>query len=155
MFEYARPYLEAVGPEITADKMHAIWKGQMALQRSAREWRDRPFIFQDTDLFSTLGYWRLPHWHSVLGDPSPMLEVDAITLQSDLYIILKSDNVPFEPDPLRYGGDRRESSDQYWIDLAEQYSLNYVVASRRECLDIVSDIEKEVQQSISYDRKGF
>lgn len=154
-FEYARPYLEAVGPEVTRDKMEAIWRGQMALQRSAMDWRGKAFVFQDTDLFSTLGYWRLPHWKDALGLPPKMLEVDAQVLKSDLYIILKSDSVPFEPDPLRYGGDHRESDDQYWIDLAEQYDLNYVYASPKDCMNITHEIIKGVQASIAYDRKGF
>jgi hypothetical protein len=38
--------------------MTAIWKGQLALQRQAFESTvDAPFIVQDTDLFSTVGYW--------------------------------------------------------------------------------------------------
>lgn len=154
-FEYARPYLEAVGPEITREKMENIWKGQMALQRSVMGRTGKPFVFQDTDLFSTVGYWRLPHWRKPLGPLPDMLTVDATVLKSDLYIILRSEGIMFEPDPLRYGGDRRESEDQYWIDLAESHHLNYVIASPFECGDIINGLIEKTQNKISYDRKGF
>ena len=54
------------------------------------------------------------------------LVTDATILKSDLYLITQS-NIPFEQDPLRYGGDRRESKDEYWIGLCEGYDLNYRV----------------------------
>jgi NadR type nicotinamide-nucleotide adenylyltransferase len=122
LMEWARPYLEHVRNEITVDTMTDIWKGQAALQRSSYWLEDKPFIFQDTDLFSTVGYWNF--W---MPDTLPKgLIRDAKLLKSDLYIITQS-NIPFEADPLRYGGDKRESDDQYWIDLCEQYELPYVV----------------------------
>lgn len=121
LFEWARPFLETVGPEITTDKMVKIWQGQKALQYSATYLDDSPLIIQDTDLFSTVGYWDMWDQHT-----PPRLVVDAALAQSDLYLITRS-NIPFEPDPLRYGGDVRESDDQYWIDLCEANNLNYRV----------------------------
>jgi NadR type nicotinamide-nucleotide adenylyltransferase len=120
-FEYARPYLEALGPEITVDKMTDIWHGQCAVQDNAHHYAmDLPFIVQDTDLFSTVGFWK--NW-------SPETMPDELVRQakmrkSDLYIIL-GDAINFAPDQLRYGGDRRETNDQYWIDLCKEYGLNY------------------------------
>jgi hypothetical protein len=38
-----------------------------------------------------------------------------------------NDQIPFEADPLRYGGDKRESGMQYWIDLLEEFKLPYYV----------------------------
>lgn len=120
-FEYARPYLEMVGSEITDQKMTDIWHGQKALQDQAILLDNAPFVVQDTDLFSTVGYWEM--WNP---DTMPTdLLIDAREGASDLYIIL-SQNIPFEPDPLRYGGDVRESTDQYWVDLCEREDLNYV-----------------------------
>jgi HTH-type transcriptional regulator, transcriptional repressor of NAD biosynthesis genes len=125
-FEWARPYLETVGPDITVDSMEAIWKGQKALQQANKYLLNKSFIFQDTDLFSTVGYWEQPHWAKTLGRVPAELVKDAQELKSELYIITKS-NIDFEPDPLRYGGDHRESPDEFWIGIADKYDLNYVV----------------------------
>lgn len=117
--EWAREYLETCGTEINTNSMRMIWKGQDALQRHTRTFRDKPFIFQDTDLFSTVGYWDF--WN---GETPAQLVRDASAQKSDLYLITQS-NIPFEPDPLRYGGDKRESDDAFWIALAEKHELNY------------------------------
>lgn len=120
--EWARPYLEMVGPEVTDRKMHVIFKGQEAIQQQGQDLVDRPFIIQDTDLYSTIGYWEL--WK---GERAPEdWYFRAAALKSDLYIIL-SQNIPFEADPLRYGGDKRETPDQFWINLCEREHLPYVV----------------------------
>ena len=79
LFEYARPYLETVSIDITTDSMTAIWKGQNALQKHAQEFKDKPFIFQDTDLFSTVGYWDFWNMQTPAG-----LVVDAKANASDL-----------------------------------------------------------------------
>jgi len=129
--EWARTYLEMVGPELTVDKMTNIWKGQKALQMSAGcSATDKRAIVQDTDLFSTLGYWL--NWDKK-STPN-YLTLDAVSLKSDLYIITPS-NIPFEQDPLRYGGDKRELDDKYWIDMCEAFGLNYVVLKGVERFD--------------------
>lgn len=122
LYEFARPYLELTHAPISPKSMTAIWHGQYVLQTMATG----DLVIQDTDLFSTLGYWQFPHWHSVLGDCPDQLIQNAYTLQSDLYIITPS-TIPFEVDPLRYGGDHREGSDEYWINVCKHYSLPYVV----------------------------
>lgn len=126
LYEYARPYLEATGPDISIPKMHDIWRGQLAAERHAEKWYDRPYLVQDTDLFSTVGYWEQPHWIERWGEPPIELVKDAVERKADLYIITRS-NIAFEVDPIRYGGDKRESPDEYWIGLAEKYALPYVV----------------------------
>ena len=100
LFEYARPYLECVGPAITKDSMRAIWEGQYALEESARHLHDKPYLIQDTDLFSTVGYWEQPHWTESLGAVPKELVYDAQKHKADLYIITKS-NIAFEQDPIR------------------------------------------------------
>jgi len=121
--EWARPYLEGLPtPDVDDRRMRVIWSAQLALQRSARWLRGRPFVVQDTDLFSTLGFWEA--W-----DPGAVpdgLRADAAADRSDLYLITRSD-IPFEPDPLRYGGEVRETTDAFWIDLAERHGLPYQV----------------------------
>jgi nicotinamide riboside kinase len=129
--EYARPYLENTSTEITREAMTNIWKGQKALQQASKIWEPRPFIIQDTDLFSTIGYWEFPHWQNKLGPVPLPLYFDAYRSTSDLYLITPS-NIPFEADPLRYGGDVREGTDEYWINIAKRNRLNYRVLTSTE-----------------------
>jgi NadR type nicotinamide-nucleotide adenylyltransferase len=161
LFEWARPYLETVGPEITVDSMNAIWRGQAAAQRLAETWEDKPFIVQDTDLYSTIGYWEQPHWTAELGPVPEGLISDAKSLQSDLYLIMRS-NIPFEQDPIRYGGDHRESPDDYWIDVARRYGLKYVVLEQSQLQERLAWSMKHARmaarprtQMLEYDRGGL
>lgn len=108
--EWAREYLELNGAEITEEKMLDIIKGQAALQTISWELPPRPFIFRDTDLYSTLGYYEL--WGR---KPPDYLEVSARLLMSDVYYIMP-DHIPFEPDQLRYGVNRRETTTEWWVD---------------------------------------
>lgn len=128
--EFARPYLEETGTAITRQSMGAIWQGQKQLQETAAQ-TGKKIIVQDTDLFSTVGYWQLPHVTPAIGECPRALVSDAARQQSNLYIITKS-NIPFEQDQLRYGGDVRESTDKYWIDLCDTYKLPYVVLASSE-----------------------
>lgn len=123
--EWARLYLETVGPTVDEKAMDRIMRGQFAVQISARNRAITPFIVQDTDLLSTIGYYR------IMGIPVPddILELfDYTYTNSGLYIMMNS-NIPFEADPLRYGGDKRESTDQFWIDLLEEFQCKYYVVT--------------------------
>lgn len=158
VFEYARPYLENTSTEITIESMTAIWKGQRALQMQEF---GVPVIVQDTDLFSTVGYWNIPHWADTLGCAPDALVADAIVLKSDLYIITRSD-IPFEEDPLRYGGDHRETDDQYWIDLCKQHGLPYVVLKSSDLAGRIEEANALIDTlvatkvaSLRYDRHGY
>jgi len=123
--EWAREYLETVGAEVTDERMRAIVEGQAALQKTAKnDLFNKPFIFQDTDLFSTLGYYRL--WGGGTDRDVDLCEYLAKQLKSDFYIVM-NDGIPFEADPLRYGGDKRESGMQFWIDILEEFKLPYYV----------------------------
>lgn len=161
LFEYARPYLENTVNEITPRSMTAIWKGQRALQQHVDLLPGKPFTIQDTDLYSTVGYWEFPHWQTTIGACPEGLKRDARALQSDLYIITKS-NIPFEHDPLRYGGDVREGSDAYWIALCERYELPYIVLESQTLQDRVDEALVHINKvaalktrMLSYDRKGL
>lgn len=138
--EFARPYLESTGFGITRHTMRAIWDGQRTLQESAKH-TAYDSIVQDTDLFSTVGYWQLPHITPTIGQCPSRLIQDAKALQSDLYLVLRS-NIPFEQDPLRYGGDVRESNDTYWINLCEKYKLPYIVIN-------ASDRNERTEESLA------
>ena len=158
LFEYARPYLEETVNEITSRSMTAIWQGQRALQAHAAESSASPFIIQDTDLFSTVGYWQFPHWQPTIGDCPEELIHDALHHKSDLYIVTKS-NIPFEADPLRYGGDKREGSDDYWISLCDHYRLPYVVLETNDpherhetALQLIKNTAQARTEKLWYDR---
>lgn len=161
LFEWARPFLEATVNEITVRSMTDIWEGQRALQAHGAALGGSPWIIQDTDLYSTVGYWQLPHWAPTLGECPPALITDAARLRSDLYVITPS-NIAFEADPLRYGGDEREASDQYWIDVCTRFDLPHVVLTasdpeerEREALAAIRAVGAERHARIAHDRRGL
>lgn len=136
LMEWARPYLETCGTDITTESMTAIWHGQQALQDHAQQFFvDKPWVIQDTDLFSTVGYWDF--WD--MKTPRDLVAA-ATARKSDLYLVTKS-NIPFEQDPIRYGGDQRESDDQYWIDLCDRHGLNYRVLKSVDIADRLNEAE--------------
>jgi nicotinamide riboside kinase len=160
-FEYARPYLETVKNEITVETMTDIWEGQAALQMASEHFSPKPFDIFDTDLFSTVGYWQFPHWQETIGSCPENLIRDAKFLRSDLYIMLAS-NIPFEEDPLRYGGDKREGSDAYWKNVLDQYDIPYVYLDCEpkyrgyEASQIIlDDFDKFTEPLRTYDRHGY
>lgn len=161
LFEYARPYLEETANEITVRSMNAIWHGQRALQAQADDISAFPFVIQDTDLFSTVGYWEFPHWQAAIGSCPAQLIDDATQLKSDLYIVTRS-NIPFEADPLRYGGDTREGSDEYWIRICERYHLPYVVldtadadARLAQAVKLTKEAGRSKTATLAYDRHNL
>ena len=117
--EWARTYLEQVGPEITDEKMLNIVYGQYASQKVAEGILGKPLIIQDTDLLSTLGYYKL--WKGSWPFEAEYLFKET---KSDLYILM-NDQIPFTPDPLRYGGDKRESDNKFWKDLLIEFKCNF------------------------------
>lgn len=118
--EWAREVMEVKKhKEVTSEVMTAIEKGQGASQAVVQSFRDRPFIFQDTDLLSTIGY------HQIWGGKVPdTLEYAFLRSKADLYILM-NDQIPFEPDPLRFGGSKRESNNAFWINLLKKYDCKY------------------------------
>lgn len=158
--EWARPYLEIVGPEITRSKMETIVYGQAALEETSRQMSQSLAIIRDTDLYSTLGFWESPGY-SYLG--SPPTELYTSLRRSDLYIIMPSDRIEFHEDQIRYGGDKRETTDQYWIDLCVKHGLNYMVMPSnlstipQASYWIETQTEKIIEskfERLAHDRKG-
>jgi len=119
--EWAREYLEICGPEVTDHRMDMIVDGQYAAQMAAKKMSRTPFIIQDTDLLSTLGYYKI-FCNGVYPEKVKDLFLKS---KSDLYVVMPSEN-PFEQDILRYGGNVRESTDQFWIDLLEEFGCEYI-----------------------------
>lgn len=122
LHEWARPYLERFGPEVTDQRMDNITLGEYAaLKAVINNTMTSPIVYQDTDLLSTIGYYRIYKGKSRWDIEEMFRET-----QSDLYVVMNS-GIKFTPDPLRYGGEVRESSDQFWIDLLDEFGCNYYV----------------------------
>lgn len=146
--EYARPFLETVGPAITPQSMEEIHMGQYAWQKMAVNEARYPVLIQDTDLYSTIGYYQI----CKIPAPTQIIQ-DAFNLSSDIYYVLP-DNIAFEPDPIRYGIDKRESSMQFWIDLLDFHKQNYMIVPKdfnnflalSKAHWIVDDISKRFQE---------
>lgn len=137
--EWARPYLEHIGRDLTPEKMDTIANAQFAIDKIAHSSAQLATL-QDTDIYSTIGYYRLYEdlQTDLYRELETKLALDASWrkfhnkdkpdwLPTTTYIVLQQDHVPFEADPLRYGGIKRETTDQYWIDILEEFGLNYVV----------------------------
>jgi NadR type nicotinamide-nucleotide adenylyltransferase len=124
--EWARTYMEeADRPDVTDELMRTVLIGQSAAEETARRSAHGPFLIKDTDLLSTLGYYRI--YGGQVDDDA----FRSLYRPADLYLVMSSD-VPFVPDPLRFGGDRRESTDRFWTDLLDEFGLKYRVVDSRE-----------------------
>lgn len=133
--EYARQYLETVGSELTLEKMLNIAYGQSMYEQRVEN--SKTFVnCYDTDIFSTLGYFRLMKIEDNFPDITKYFRTKKI------YLLLK-DNIPFEPDILRYGGDRRESDFEFWENILKEYGLKYYIieeSNLNKRIDIISNI---------------
>ena len=140
LVEWARPYLETVGEELSLQKMSNIHYGQASLQRMFFKKAETPSIVLDTDLFSTIGYYR------IMNEKEPdELVNDAIRLSSDIYYILP-DTIPFVEDILRYGGNERESTMDFWIEILEEFGQNYVIVPDGSVEEKTLWISKNIRQ---------
>ncbi len=118
--EWAREYMEACKIQtVDDDLMTQIIHAQWAVERSASMRNNKPFVFRDTDLLSTIGYYQM------YGYPIPAaLEENFARSRADLYI-LTNDMIPFTPDALRFGGHKRETANTFWLGLLREYNCNY------------------------------
>lgn len=116
--EWAREYMEVLKTqEITAHLMDRIVHAQHASQEAVQRMENKPFIFQDTDLLSTLGFYKL---YGLV----PPTQIYTLFKPADLYILM-NDKIPFTPDFLRLGGDRRETDSKFWLDLLRERGLHF------------------------------
>lgn len=146
--EYARGYLErpSIGTEVTEAKMNNIALGQIALQSMSQYVPQGRVNVLDTDILSTIGYCRIMGY--------PKLEKDLTLLyqnhyHKNMFYVLLRDDIPFEPDPLRYGGDVRESTLEFWEDLLKEFNCEYVVIPKNlSLINRVRWIEEEIQNRI-------
>lgn len=127
--EWARPYLESVGGRYPNPlDMEAIIRGQSTSEYVAKRSVETPVTIYDTDIISTLGYLILSGIE-VDEDHMRLMVKEAMEpmLSNRYYILLKQDNIPFEPDMLRYGVTERESDDDFWENLLNCLGVNYCV----------------------------
>lgn len=164
--EWARPYLEQKpSPETTMERMDVILRGQAAQERAAdfvAEDQRSPFVFLDTDLLSTWGFWDVyfgSRYPETRKGTDYRADLERLWRPADLYLVT-SDSIPFTPDPLRYGGTERETSTEYWAALARSHRLNVHVmrsGSDRdeqfaEALHVCQDLFDERAGFVGYER---
>jgi len=118
--EWARPYLETVGPNVTEHKLEMIVNGQYASERAADQ-IDTIVKFKDSDLRTTLGFYR---YNGI--NPPERLQWMIDDYPNDLYIVMNT-NIPFTPDQLRYGVDKRETDTAFWVNQLEEDNCDYYV----------------------------
>lgn len=126
--EYARPYLETIGSELTEQKMLDIVKGQKAMEDATK--LSNILTFKDTDPLSTLGYYNILGWDA----PFELLQNCYNIPYNTLYLVMDTDN-PFVEDELRYGGKIRQSDTAFWVNILERYGQDYKVISGKNKFD--------------------
>lgn len=121
--EWAREYMEVLKTNVvTDDLMDRITLAQTAAQLAVQRQPAKPFIFQDTDLLSTVGYYKLYGGSNIKARNFFAKK----PIRSDHYIVM-NDQIPFTPDFLRLGGTKRESDVKFWTDLLEAFGQPYTV----------------------------
>jgi HTH-type transcriptional repressor of NAD biosynthesis genes len=147
--EWAREYMEVLRTNvITDDLMLRITQAQAASQIAVHGMRGKPFIFQDTDLLSTIGYYR------IYGGKSGLAETLFRSVPgTDLYVVM-NDGIPFTPDFLRLGVTKRESDVPFWTRLLDEFRMPYHVVRSTYRDDQEAEI-REVVQSEFMRKSGF
>jgi NadR type nicotinamide-nucleotide adenylyltransferase len=148
--EWAREFLELQKtPETTEARMEIISMAQNAVELCAENFLDKPFIIQDTDLLTTIGFYRLYFGEQVT--PGENL-ARSFFRPADIYFVMP-DTIPFTPDKLRYGGDKRESNTRFWINLLEQFNCrwHYVqnTERNRQTYEIMEVLDQVFDQKMS------
>ena len=134
--EFARPYIEHAHYSenqvdtliVTEDMMHVVEKGQKYMDFDARFSGRNQINIQDTDLISTEAYYRIfnsRHEEKIHPSEEGFVNFVLSNNQRTTYFILP-DDIPVEEDPLRAAGTKRESTYQFWVDLAEEYGVMYI-----------------------------
>jgi HTH-type transcriptional repressor of NAD biosynthesis genes len=147
--EWAREYLEQVaGSEVTDEKMKMISYGQAALEISVDNLYNKPFIIRDTDLLSTYGYYLL--WKGKGNFDDSFFRGRKY---ADFYIV-QNDQITFTPDSLRYGGDKRESDNKFWINILKDLNFPYYEIQSLGKENQLKEAEKVVK-NIFYNKNNW
>ncbi len=141
--EWARPYLESLPtPETNDQRMEEIVYGQAATELAADMIEDTPFVIRDTDLLSTIGYYRL--YSDKNNMPSGYNLALSKYVKPDLALIMSSE-IPMTPDPLRYGGQVRESTDDFWINLCKEFGVSYETVAGTKYMSRLYQAESAIE----------
>lgn len=118
--EYARSYLKYHGPDVKPEMMIDILKGNLAGYNNSRN-NPAVFNFFDTDSLTT------KIWFDFFNGKSTSLADEFINKEKYDLTIMVNDNIPFEPDPLRYGGDKRQLSLEHFVNIYKKYGREFIV----------------------------
>ena len=163
--EWARPYLEMLPtPQVNQERerMLTIMRGQAAQEAVADRLamdQGSPFVIRDTDLLTTIGFEqrRRPRMmrNGLHSDERQQWwdEIEDLYRPADLYIVT-NDGIPFTPDPLRYGGNKRETEVGYWVGLLESRSLPYYLLPNGNAFDSQAWAIQELKRFMN-ERVGF
>jgi len=150
--EYARPFLEELEDKSPSEKnMCSIFMAQHSMEIAAMKQVGGSLLtFMDTDIMSTFGYARLVKMKT--NQFEHLVPIDF----RRTYFVLSQDEVPFEKDILRYGGDVRETKDSFWINLLEEFNLRYFVvkgdfSSRMDQINAI--IAKDFKKDFHFNRE--
>ncbi|MFA7408271.1 MAG: AAA family ATPase [Anaerolineaceae bacterium] len=146
--EWARQYLENTGLPVNEVTMRNILFSQTNQQHAIRNMTDKLVTVRDTDLISTYGYYklmmrdgRLPYNMKFLEEIKAGVRIHQENFKNDIHVLLNPKGFPFVPDPLRYGGDKRETDIQYWRDILEEFGIaDYIEVDARD-MDAVSLVQ--------------
>jgi len=146
--EWAREYLELQEtPETTDHRMEMIAYAQASIELCAQN-LDKPFVIQDTDLLSTIGYYQI--YSKDLAKHGESWARWAFR-PADIYFVMP-DTISFTKDPLRYGGDHRESDTAFWIKLLEEYDCRYHYVKNtdrnRQVYEILEVLDQTFEQKM-------
>lgn len=145
--EYARTYLNTFPAEtITKEILNDIGLGQISAQVADHRNPQKYLTIFDTDFLTTYGYWEL------FGAEKD-IEFENLLTRQILYskryhYIVPDTNIPFVADPQRYGGDKRQSDTQFWIDILEKFGKPYTILSesdRGDRIDHAVEIIRNIQ----------
>jgi HTH-type transcriptional repressor of NAD biosynthesis genes len=126
--EYARGYLEIKGTELTEEKFKVIINGQYAQERLDVE---GAIAFYDTNLLTTYGWAKL-YYPDIAIRMADTFNFYEMYTKRNTYITLMDDNIRFVPDNQRYGIDKRETNQQYWINILNEFNIPYTTFNRNE-----------------------
>lgn len=136
--------------------MWDIVLGQLAYENMGQSCPNNKGCAFDTDILSTLGYYR------IFMGKEPSILKDLLPGRSNKLYVLVPDDIPFEPDILRYGGNKRESTYNFWQELLDEFKCEYVELprglSREERVEWVSRLllkarEHKIDNIMKFERE--
>jgi NadR type nicotinamide-nucleotide adenylyltransferase len=126
--EYARGYLEMKGARLTPEKFHDIINGQYAQELSSTR-SCHLFKFYDTCLITTYGWAKL-YYPEIAFYIKKMFDLKAIYTSRNTLFVMMDDDIPFTPDSLRYGVDKRDTTTEYWASILNEFDIPFVMYNR-------------------------